>query len=67
MLGREADDLLFDLRQSLGRRRLRYWWLIDETLKAEFLEVSFDLIELLAGLSHNLAGLGDVSKFFGQL
>jgi len=39
---------------------------VDEAFGAEGLEVAADLVELLSGVSHELAGLGYVVEFVGQ-
>jgi len=38
MASSEGHDLLFDVRRSFLREGLRYGWVVDEALKALFLE-----------------------------
>ena len=39
---------------------------INQALRATGLEVAADLVELLAGVAHYLAGFGDVAQILGQ-
>ncbi len=52
--------------RRLGYGSFRSGQPVEEALGAGGLKVAADLVELLAGVSHDLAGLGYIVKFRGQ-
>jgi hypothetical protein len=62
-----GDGLLDFLTDAVGMRTAGTRQSIQEPIAAVHLVVPSDFVELLAGISHYLAGLADVSEFRGQL
>ena len=70
-MGGEGQAVLengrFDLfADAVGVWSSRPGKLVDQPLRAEGLIVATDLIELLPGVAHDLAGLTDVLQILGQ-
>lgn len=63
MLENSRFDLFAD---AIGVRSPRPGDLVDEPLGADGLIVATDLVELLSGVAHDLAGLADVLQTLGQ-
>jgi hypothetical protein len=63
-----VEDRRLDLRcDAIGMRATGAGQPVDETIGAVGLEVAADLVELLAGVAHQLAGPGDVVELARQL
>jgi hypothetical protein len=60
------DGVLNVLGQAVGMGFLGTGQAVEQALGAEGLEVPSDLVELLAGVTHDLAGLGYVVEFSGE-
>ena len=70
-MGRELEgvfeDPLLDLwGHAVGMGAARPTFLLDECFDPADLEGAFDLVEGIAVVSHDLAGLRDVSEFCGE-
>jgi len=61
------ENLLQYLGKSTKMRIAGAANLVEESFGAEGLEVSADLVELLAGIAHDLAGFGDVVEVGSEL
>jgi hypothetical protein len=62
-----VEDRRFDLRRHAVRvRPARAGRAVDQPLRAEGLEVAADFVELLAGVTHQLASLRDIVEIARQ-
>ena len=62
------EDLCLDLgRDAVGVRAARTALLLDQRVHAADLERALDLVERVAVVAHDLAGLGHVPQFLGEL
>lgn len=65
---RVVEDLLLDLRRDSVRMRIaRAAFFFDQRGDATDLEGTAHLVERIAVIAHQLAGLGDVAELLGQL
>src|SRR5262249_1010813 len=61
------DQILDLLRDTVGVRTARTAPLLDQPGRAAHLERPLDLVERVAVVAHDLAGLGDVAELRGEL
>ena len=62
-----VEDGGLDLgRDAVGMRPLGAGKPVDQALGAIGLEIAPDLVELLTGITHHLAGSGDIGEFCGK-
>jgi len=61
-----SDGLFHRLGHSVRMRTFGSWQAVQESLGAVGLEVTPDLVELLAAVAHDLTGFTDVAEFFSE-